>query len=336
MEEILQIKNLQISFFIKAGEVRAVRGITFNLKEKEVVAIVGESGCGKTVTALAMMGLIPNPPGRITGGSIIFGGEDITGMTEKEMQKIRGARIGMVFQDPMTSLNPTMTVGKQIEEGLMVHRHLRRGQARQQAEELLRMVNISNPEQRVRQYPHEFSGGMRQRVMIAMALSCSPRLLIADEPTTALDVTIQAQILDLMRELREKTGTSIILITHDLGIVAGLASRILVMYAGKLVEAGRVGDVFYQPRHPYTLALLRSVPRLDRGREGHLAAIAGQPPDLIHPPTGCAFAPRCDHIMRICLQEEPGAVRVAGEHEVSCWLNHKQAPSLAGGVSRDR
>ncbi|MHB1126162.1 MAG: ABC transporter ATP-binding protein [Bacillota bacterium] len=332
MEELLRINDLKVSFFIKAGEVQAVRGISLKLKEKEIVAIVGESGCGKTVTALSMMGLIAKPPGRISGGSIHFNGKDITGMTEKEMQKIRGARIGMVFQDPMTSLNPTMTIGKQIAEGLTAHRRLSRGEAHSQAVEFLDMVNIPNPGQRVGQYPHEFSGGMRQRVMIAMALSCNPRLLIADEPTTALDVTIQAQILDLLRELSEKTGTSIILITHDLGIVAGLASRILVMYAGKLVESGRVNDVFYQPRHPYTWALLRSVPRLDRGREGRLATIAGQPPDLIHPPAGCTFAPRCDHAMGICLVEEPGTTRFSGEHEVSCWLNHKQAPAVDRGL----
>lgn len=325
---LLEVNDLRVSFFTHVGEVQAVRGATFAVGAGEAVALVGESGCGKSVTAQSIMRLIPDPPGRIVGGSIMFQGQDLVKATERQMEEIRGKQIGMIFQDPMTSLNPTMTVGQQIMEGIMKHQGLSRKEAKKKAVEMLSLVGIPQPDRRVNQYPHEFSGGMRQRVMIAIALSCAPQLLIADEPTTALDVTIQAQIIELMKELKEKTGTSIILITHDLGVVAGLCSRVLVMYAGQIVESGPIREVFYHPRHPYTYSLLRAVPRLDAKQKSRLVSIPGQPPDLINPPKGCGFAPRCEFAMRICLEKPPAETVLNEHHQARCWLLVEGAPQV--------
>jgi oligopeptide transport system ATP-binding protein len=327
---ILEVKDLKVSFHTYAGEVHAVRGVTFNLKKGEALAIVGESGCGKSVTSQAIMRLIATPPGEIKkGSSIIFDGKtDIAKLTDKQMEDIRGSEMGMIFQDPMTSLNPTMKIGRQIAEGLIKHQGLSKQAARERAIEMLRLVGIPNPEGRVDNYPHQFSGGMRQRVMIAIALACNPKLLIADEPTTALDVTIQAQILDLMRDLQEKTGASIILITHDLGVVADIAQRVVVMYAGKVVEQGTVDDIFYNPQHPYTWGLMRSVPRLDHDDNKELIPIEGTPPDLIAPPKGCAFAARCPYAMEVCLEQDPDVSKVNAGHSASCWLLHPNAPKV--------
>jgi oligopeptide transport system ATP-binding protein len=340
LENILEVKDLKVSFQTYAGEVQAVRGVSFQLRKGEALAIVGESGCGKSVTAQTIMRLIPSPPSIIKGGSIIFDGKvDVVTLSDKEMESIRGSEMGMIFQDPMTSLNPTMTIGKQITEGLVKHQGLSKEEARKRAIEMLRLVGIPNPEARIQQYPHQFSGGMRQRVMIAIALACNPKLLIADEPTTALDVTVQAQIIDLMRELQEKTGASIIIITHDLGVVADLAQRVVVMYAGKVVEQGTVDDIFYNPQHPYTWGLLRSVPRLDDMKKADLVPIDGTPPDLFAPPKGCAFAARCPYAMNICLQEDPEHKKVNAEHSAACWLLHEKAPRVerpvgVGGLNR--
>ena len=292
MEKILEVKDLHVSFQTYGGDVQAVRGVNFNLYKGETLAIVGESGSGKSVTAQTLMKLIPMPPGKITGGQILFDGTDIVSKTEKEMEKIRGKEISMIFQDPMTSLNPTMRVGKQIMEVLIKHQNMSKSEAKERAQELLKLVGIPMPEKRVNQYPHEFSGGMRQRAMIAIALAARPKLLIADEPTTALDVTIQAQILELMKELQAKMDTSIIFITHDLGVVANIADRVAVMYAGQIVETGTVDEIFYDPRHPYTWGLLASMPSLENDEEVELHAIPGTPPDLTNPPKGDAFAPR--------------------------------------------
>lgn len=321
-ENILQIKDLKVSFDTYAGEVQAVRGVTFDVANGEVVAIVGESGCGKSVTAQTIMKLNPMPPARIKSGEITLDGKDIINTSEKDMENIRGSIVSMIFQDPMTSLNPTMVVGKQLTESIVRHKSISKEEARAEAIRLLKLVQIPNPEQRIKQYPHEFSGGMRQRVMIAMALSCSPKLLIADEPTTALDVTIQAQIMDLMVAIKKETGTSIILITHDLGVVANLADRVAVMYAGKIVEKGRVQDIFYNPSHPYTNGLLESLPRLDSDRAQELSAIEGTPPDLFAPPPGCEFAARCKQCMKICLDNVPPLFDVGIEHVAACWLLH--------------
>lgn len=320
MEKLLSVKNLSVSFRTYLGRVEAVRNISFSIGYGETIAIVGESGCGKSVTAQAIMSLIPSPPGKIDEGSIQFEGAELLLKSRREMERIRGKEMGMIFQDPMTSLNPTMRVGKQIMEGLIKHRSLSRSEARRQAIEMLHLVGISNPEKRVDQYPHEFSGGMRQRAIIAIALACKPKLLIADEPTTALDVTIQAQILELMKEIQRKTGTSIILITHDLGIVAGMCDRVLVMYGGEIVESGTVDEIYNQPRHPYTHGLLRSVPRLDMDKGNELIPIYGTPPNLLNPPKGCSFCARCDYAMRICKVNRPKIEPVNGQHEVACWL----------------
>ncbi|MCF6092958.1 ABC transporter ATP-binding protein [Microaerobacter geothermalis] len=327
MEKLLEVKNLEVSFMTYAGEVKAVRGVNFEVNKGEAVAIVGESGCGKSVTAQAVMRLIPTPPGVIKNGEILFDEKDIVKLANKEMEKIRGSQMGMIFQDPMTSLNPTMTVGRQISEGLIKHQGLNKRDARQKAIEMLRLVGIPNPEGRVKQYPHEFSGGMRQRVMIAIALACNPKLLIADEPTTALDVTIQAQIIDLMKDLQKQLGTSIIIITHDLGVVADIAQRVIVMYAGKIVETGELDEIFYNPKHPYTWGLLRSVPRLDtKGKK--LVPIDGTPPDLFAPPKGCAFAARCPYAMEVCHHVQPETTDITSSHKVSCWLEHPWAPEV--------
>ncbi|TCS96908.1 ABC transporter ATP-binding protein [Hazenella coriacea] len=328
MSKILDVQDLHVSFKTYNGEVKAVRGVSFDVNKGETVAIVGESGCGKSVTSQTIMRLIPNPPGMIKGGEIIFEGKDLAKLSEDEMQSIRGAEIAMIFQDPMTSLNPTLTVGRQITEGLMKHQKMNANDAKVKAIEMLRLVGIPSPESRIKQYPHQFSGGMRQRAMIAIALSCAPKLLIADEPTTALDVTIQAQIIDLMKDLQEKIETSIILITHDLGVVADIADRVVVMYAGKVVETGTLEEVFYSPKHPYTWGLLASMPRLDQSSDQELLPIPGSPPDLLSPPTGCAFAARCKHAMKICQQQMPEATSVSDSHRVTCWLEHPMAPDV--------
>lgn len=327
-QHLLDIKDLRVSFITYAGEVQAVRGVSFYVDKGETLAIVGESGCGKSVTVQTVMGLIPSPPGRIKGGSIVFDGKDITSLNDKQMENIRGSEIGMIFQDPMTSLNPTMTIGQQIAEGLRKHQHMTKAQAMARAVEMLNMVQIPNADKRVNNYPHQFSGGMRQRAMIAIALACNPKLLIADEPTTALDVTIQAQIIDLMKNLQAQTGTAIILITHDLGIVADIAQRVIVMYAGEIVEAGSLRDIFYWPRHPYTWGLLQSVPRLDNDEKKPLIPINGTPPDLLAPPAGCAFADRCQYAMRICKQQSPIAMECGENHYARCWLMHPEAPKV--------
>ncbi len=330
MDKILEVKDLHVSFHTYAGEVKAVRGVNFHVNRGEAVAIVGESGCGKSVTAQSLMKLIPMPPGEIKSGQIIFNGQDIVKKSNKEMESIRGKEIGMIFQDPMTSLNPTMTVGNQIMEGLIKHQKMAKSAARQRAIELLEIVGIPQPEKRINQYPHEFSGGMRQRAMIAIALACSPKLLIADEPTTALDVTIQAQILELMKDLQKKMGTSIIMITHDLGVVAEMCERVIVMYAGKVIETGTVDEVFYNPQHPYTKGLLRSVPRLDLNRDEPLTPIFGTPPDLLRPPAGCGFTARCDSAMRICQEVDPELKELSKTQHCACWLQHPLAQGRMG------
>jgi oligopeptide transport system ATP-binding protein len=329
-ERILEVKDLHVSFHTYAGEVKAVRGVNFHVKRGEAVAIVGESGCGKSVTAQTLMKLIPMPPGEIKKGEILFNGVNLVNKSNKEMESIRGKDIGMIFQDPMTSLNPTLTIGNQIMEGLIKHQNMSRSDARNRAIELLTLVGIPQPEKRVDQYPHEFSGGMRQRAMIAIALACSPQLLIADEPTTALDVTIQAQILDLMKELQKKMNTSIILITHDLGVVAEMCDRVIVMYAGKVIETGTVDDIFYNPQHPYTKGLLRSVPRLDLNRDEPLTPIFGTPPDLLRPPVGCGFTARCESAMRVCQEYDPELKDISSTQRAACWLQHPLAQNRAG------
>lgn len=327
MEKILEVNDLHVSFDTFAGEVQAVRGVNFHLNKGETLAIVGESGSGKSVTSKAVMRLIPNPPGRIKEGEIKFGDRDLAQLSEKEMQKIRGSEISMIFQDPMTSLNPTMTIGKQIMEGLVKHQNMSKSEAKERAVELLKLVGIPNAEGRVNEFPHQFSGGMRQRVVIAIALACNPRVLIADEPTTALDVTIQAQILELLNDLQEKMGTSIIFITHDLGVVANIADRVAVMYAGKIVETGTVDEIFYNPQHPYTWGLLGSMPSLDSTDE-ELIAIPGSPPDLLAPPKGDAFAPRNPYAMKIDTEMEPPLFKISDTHYAATWLLHEKAPKV--------
>ena len=323
--KLLSIEDLHVDFDTYAGTVQAVRGVDLHIDQGESVGIVGESGCGKSVTAQSILKLIPQPPGRITKGKILFNGEDLVGKSQEEMLGIRGKEIGMIFQDPMTSLNPTMRIGRQIGEGLRCHRGMTNAEARQEAIKLLQLVGISQPESRIDQYPHHFSGGMRQRVVIAIALACRPQLLIADEPTTALDVTIQAQILDLMQELREKTGASIMLITHDLGVIASACDRVVVMYAGRVVESGPVDEIFANPQHPYTIALLEAMPRLGLEKKKRLKAIVGSPPDLRSPPPGCPFYPRCDHAMQICTQKMPCLEQENASHPTACWLHHPMA-----------
>jgi len=330
---ILEVRDLRVSFEVYGGEVEAVRGVSFEVKEGEAIAIVGESGSGKSVTAQSIMRLIATPPGKFKSGSVIFEGSDLLTLSEKEMQQVRGNKIGMIFQDPMTSLNPTMTIGNQIMESLIRHQRLGKFAARARAVELLTMVGIPDPKTRMRQYPHQMSGGMRQRVMIAIALACSPALLIADEPTTALDVTIQAQILQLMKELQQKTGTSIILITHDLGIVVDLCDRVIVMYAGQIVETGTKWEIFRNPQHPYTKGLLKSLPRLDQAKDEPLVPIYGTPPDMIQPPQGCGFCSRCESAMRICEMEDPDWTAISDTQRVRCWLQSagEKAAAVIGG-----
>ena len=326
MADVLKIENLHVSFDTYAGEVHAVRGVSLHVGEGEVLAVVGESGCGKSVTAQTIMKLNPMPPARIKEGSINLCGEDIVAANEKKMQDIRGRLVSMIFQDPMTCLNPTMKVGKQLTEAICQHRKLSKDEAKKEAVRLLEMVQIPNAAERAEQYPHEFSGGMRQRAMIAMAMSCEPKLLIADEPTTALDVTIQAQIMQLMAKVREETGTAIILITHDLGVVANLSDRVAVMYAGKIVETGTAEDIFYRPKHPYTQALLKSLPTVETSREEKLVSIAGTPPDLFMPPKGCEFASRCEHCMKVCKKHVPPTYEVGAGHKAACWRLHPACP----------
>ena len=323
-EALLKIEDLRISFDTYAGEVQAVRGVDLELRKGEVLAVVGESGCGKTVTAQAIMQLNPSPPARVVSGRILLEDRDLVSMREREIRRVRGGEISMIFQDPMTSLNPTARIGRQIMEGILKHQKVSRAEARQRALDMLRMVGISNPEERMRQYPYEFSGGMRQRVMIAMALVCNPKILIADEPTTALDVTIQSQIIDLLLELRNKLNTTILIITHDMGVVADIADRVAVMYAGLIVEQGTVRELFYEPAHPYTLGLLQSIPRMN-DRNARLVPIEGNPPDLLNPPQGCPFAGRCSRCMRICRELPPEKTMLSGEHFVRCWLQHEYA-----------
>ena len=320
-EKLLEVKNLRVSYHTYAGEVQSVRGVSFTVNKGETVAVVGESGCGKSVTAKSIMRLIKTPPAEIKEGSeIIFDGEDVLQFNEKRLCAYRGGEVAMVFQDALAALNPTMTVGNQIIENLRHHTKLSKKEAKARAVELLRMVGIPQPESRVDQYPHEFSGGMRQRVMIAIALACEPKLLIADEPTTALDVTIQAQILELMKDLQKKTKMGIIFITHNLGVVADICDKVSVMYAGKIVEQGPVDDIFYKPAHPYTMGLLRSMPRVDAESYERLIPIEGSPVDMLNPPEGCPFAPRCEHCMKICLKKMPPYVEIGENHRSACWL----------------
>lgn len=327
-EKMLEVKGMRTSFFTHVGEVKAIRGVDFYLDKGEAVGIVGESGSGKSVTSLSVMRLLQFP-GKLTGGEVFFDGEDLTKKTDKEMQAIRGNEISMIFQDPMTSLNPVFTIGNQIMEAIIKHQKLSKEQARQKAIEMLKLVGIPSPEKRIDQYPHEFSGGMRQRAMIAMALSCEPKLLIADEPTTALDVTIQAQILELMKDLKDRLNTSIILITHDLGVVADVCSRIIVMYGGLIMEEGTTEEIFYKPQHPYTLGLMRSIPKMsDKENKERLIPIDGTPPDLLKPPAGCPFAPRCDHAMKICMTQMPEYTKSSDTHRAACWLLHPDAPKV--------
>ncbi|MEH7884414.1 ABC transporter ATP-binding protein [Bacillus sp. JJ1609] len=327
MENILEVKDLNISFHTFAGEVQAIRGVNFELKKGETLAIVGESGSGKSVTTKAIMRLLPPGNSEIKSGQILFDGKDLTKLTDRQMQKIRGKDISMIFQDPMTSLNPTMQVGKQIMEPLIKHQNMSKSGAKERALQLLKLVGIPKPELRINQYPHQFSGGMRQRVVIAIALACNPKVLIADEPTTALDVTIQAQILELMKDLQNKIDTSIIFITHDLGVVANVADRVAVMYGGKIVEVGTVDEVFYNPQHPYTWGLISSMPSLD-AKEEELYAIPGTPPNLLHPPKGDAFAPRNEYAMQIDLEEQPPMFKVSDTHYAATWLLHPDAPKV--------
>ncbi len=322
-EKLLEIKDERLSFFTPAGEVKALNGVSFSMEEGEVLGIVGESGSGKSVTAYSVMGLTAYP-GKLIGGTINFNGHQIDKMSEKEMRKIRGNEVSIIFQDPMTSLNPVYTIGNQITEVICLHTGKSKKEAHDRAKELLELVGINEPAKRLKQYPHERSVGMRQRVIKAIALACEPKLLIADEPTTALDVTIQAQILELMQELRKKLGMSIIMITHDLGVVASMCERIAVMYAGHIVEYGTADEIFYEPKHEYTKGLIKSIPKLNVQETERLIPIEGQPVDLLNPPAGCPFAPRCANCMKICLREMPPKTELSDTHYSQCWLLQKE------------
>ena len=322
-EYLVDIQHERLSFFTPAGEVKALNDVSIHLNDGEVLGIVGESGSGKSVTAYSLMGLTAYP-GKLVGGTIDFNGHRINDLSEKEFRKIRGNEVSIIFQDPMTSLNPVYTIGNQIMEVILLHTDKNKEQARARAKELLELVGINEPEKRLKQYPHELSGGMRQRVMIAIALACEPKLLIADEPTTALDVTIQAQILELMMELKEKLGMAIIMITHDLGVVASMCDRIAVMYAGRIVEYGTTDDIFYNPKHEYTKGLLKSIPRLDAKEHERLVPIEGTPIDLLNPPAGGPFAPRCSNCMKICLREMAPVTTFDDVHYTQCWMNQKE------------
>ena len=326
---ILEVKNLRVSYHTYAGELKAVRGVQFSLEKGQALAIVGESGCGKSCNGEIHHGPHQGPQGEIKENSeILYHGENILKYNKKQWQHYKGGECAIIFQDALASLNPTMRVGKQIMENLMGHKNMTKQEAAKEAVEMLRMVGIPEPEKRVRQYPHEFSGGMRQRVMIAIAFACDPKILICDEPTTALDVTIQGQILDIIKNLQKKNQTSVIMITHDLGVVANIAQKIAVMYSGIIVESGTCEDIFYRPRHPYTWALIRSVPRLDLKNKQELATIPGTPPDLLNPPVGCPFCTRCSYCMPICKEEMPEVTEFGGEHKAACWLHHPMAPKV--------
>lgn len=329
MGKILEVKNLTVHIKTHKGVVQAVRGVDFYLNEQETLAVVGESGSGKSITMKGVMGILPKN-GKVVEGSVMFQGNDLTKYSERQMQQVRGSEIAMIFQDPMTSLNPTMKVGKQIMESILLHSKVSKDEAKKRALELLKMVNIPNPEERMNQYPYEFSGGMRQRVVIAIALACNPKLMIADEPTTALDVTIQAQIIDLLKKIQKENNTAVVMITHDLGIVAGMADDIIVMYAGRIVEKGTVYEIFNEPKHPYTDALLKAVPNLKNENKSELRIIPGTPPDLIAPPKGCGFASRCQYCMGICKEQSPEYTKFSDSHEAACWLNHPMAKEVYG------
>ena len=329
-ELLLDIKNERLSFFTPAGEVKALNNVSFSMKQGEVLGIVGESGSGKSVTAYSLMGLTAYP-GKLIGGELRFNGHEVEKMTEKDFRKMRGEEISIIFQDPMTSLNPVYTIGNQIVEMVRLHTNKDKKEAYARAKELLELVGINEPERRLKQYPHELSGGMRQRVMIAIALACEPKLLIADEPTTALDVTIQAQILELMMELRKKLGMSIIMITHDLGVVASMCEKIAVMYAGKIVEYGTTDEIFYEPTHEYTKGLINSIPKLNQKEKERLVPIEGSPVDLLNPPAGCPFAPRCKSCMKICLRQMPPRTDLSDTHYTQCWLLQKAEFEGKGG-----
>jgi oligopeptide transport system ATP-binding protein len=332
-EKILEVKNLHTSFFSHIGEVKAVRGVSFDVFKGEALGIVGESGCGKSVSMMSVLKLLSDNA-TIKQGEVIFNSKNIANYNEKEMRNIRGNEISMIFQDPMTSLNPVLSIGNQLTEHLMKHKRISKFEANNKAIEMLNLVGISDTKRRIRQYPHEFSGGMRQRVMIAISLICSPQLVIADEPTTALDVTIQAQILDLLKDLRSKLNTSIVLITHDLGVVADLCDRINVMYGGLIIEKGTDEDIFYNSRHPYTWGLMQSIPDHSLDVQEKLKPINGQPPDLFKPPMGCAFAARCDYAMKICQKELPPFYVISEGHESACFLNHPEAPYVKAPIRK--
>ncbi len=319
MATLLEVKDLQTHFFTMDGVVKAVDGVSYDLEEGETLGLVGESGCGKSVSALSLMRLIPDPPGKIVNGEVVLDGEDILKIDMDDMRNIRGAKMSMVFQEPMTSLNPVLTIERQLTETLQLHKGMSKAEARREGVDLLSRVGIPDPEQRIKQYPHQFSGGMRQRVMIAMALSCSPRLIIADEPTTALDVTIQAQILELMKSLTTEFGVALIVITHNLGVVARYADRVNIMYAGRIIERGTAREIYSNPRHPYTVGLLRSVPRLDLPRRAKLDPIEGQPPDLVNLPAGCAFRARCRWAVDKCATDTPVLQETGPNHWSACW-----------------
>lgn len=330
-QNLLELQHVNFSFHTYGGVVKAVRDVSFDVREGEILGIVGESGCGKSVTAQCILRLNPEPPGFFEGGSITYKGEELLKKTDKEMRIIRGTEIGFIFQDPMTSLNPTMKIGEQIEEIFMKDRSISKQERKKRALEILQLVGMSDGEKRYKQYPHELSGGMKQRIMIAIALVGKPSIIIADEPTTSLDVTIEAQILDLLKELQKKFHSSIILITHDLGVIAKMCDRVLVMYGGKIVERGTVDDIFYQTKHPYTAGLLKSITRLDSGKNEKLTPIEGTPPDLFSPPKGCPFAARCEYAMDICNEQMPEQYHLSEEHETSCWLEHEYSPQVELG-----
>ena len=329
---LLEVKDLHTSFYTPAGEVKAVNGVSFNLERGKVLGIVGESGSGKSVTAYSIMQILEKT-GKIVSGSVKFDGQELVGIGEEGMKKIRGNKISIIFQDPMTSLNPTYTIGHQLMEAIMLHTPRNKQQAWDRAVEMLRLVNVNEPEKRMKQYPYEFSGGMRQRVMIAMALACEPDILIADEPTTALDVTIQAQILELMQSLQKELGMAIIMITHDLGVVAQLCDEVIVMYAGSICEQGTADEIFYNPKHEYTKGLLRSIPTLESDGQ-KLQPITGTPIDLLNMPAGCPFAPRCDAAMKICLRQRCERMQINDDHQAACWVNVREAMKEEGGADK--
>jgi len=324
---LLDVKGLETQFKTPDGIVHAVNGVSFGLEEGETLGVVGESGCGKSVTMLSVLGLIPSPPGKVTAGKAFFFGQDLLNMSREEIRHVRGAQISMVFQDPMTSLNPVLTIGRQLIEPLMLHLGMTKKQAENRAAELLGMVGIPNASERLNDYPHQYSGGMRQRVMIAMALSCNPQILIADEPTTALDVTIQAQIVELVKRLRDELGMAIIWITHDLGVVAGIAQHVIVMYGGYIIERADVQELYSNPQHPYTIALLGSLPRVDEKARQKLTTIEGLPPVLYHKPNACPFAPRCKYVIDHCWKENPPLLDVGPNHTAACWVNPETGSS---------